>query len=127
MDLAAAAVEKVDMDEPTVDEAPLNVDVIIARAVPTIEVPVRSATGKVLRVRHVVDKRAIFALPSGDLRGRASIWGPRPGGRVLVYDRDGKLLARFNDVEQGAKHLKAAGVDATKLIGWPKPDKKPKK
>lgn len=130
MDLAGAAVERVSGEEDPlqVDETPINTDVIVAREVPTIQVPVRSATGKVLRIRQVVDKSAIFAMPGPELRGRARIWGPRPepNTKVMIYDKDGKLIARFHDAEQAVKHLKAAGVDATKLLGYPKPDKKDK-
>lgn len=126
MDVEGAAVERVSGEEesPQVDEQPINTEVIVAKQVPTIQVPIRSATGKVLRVREVVDKSAIFALPGGELRGRAAIFNVRPSGRVLIFDKNGKLLARFNDGEQAVKHLGAAKVEAHKLIGFPKPEKK---
>lgn len=118
-------VEKVTGEDAPETELPaLNVDVIIAREVPRIEIPVTNSVGKVIRMRKIVDKSAIFALPAGELRKRAQIFSLRPSGRVLVSDAAGALVARFASAEQAAKHLKAAGIDPCKLIGWPKAKKK---
>lgn len=114
------AVERVTGDndaDPSVDAAPVNVDVVIAREVPTQAYEVRNSVGKVIRTLRVVDKAAIFALPAQQLRATAAILTKKPSGKVLVQDKAGSLLARFNDIEQAAKHLKAAGVDISKLAG----------
>lgn len=125
MDLATAAVERGgDEQEPQVDVAAPNVDVIIAKEVPTVNVEVRNATGRVIRVLKRVDKSAIFALPAPVLRGAARIYGRRPSGKVLIFDAEGKLLARFADATQANRHLKACGIDAAKLAGFPKPEEK---
>jgi len=113
-----------DNDGPQVDEPAINVDVVIANRVPTFEVPVTNGAGKVIRMRRVVDKSAIFALPAQALRGGAYNYTLcNPSGRVLITDKAGALLARFNDAEQANKHLKACGVDAAKLFNFPKKEK----
>lgn len=120
MDINEMTVERVsgnEQGEPQVDAVPINVDVVIARQVPTQDYEVRNSVGKVIRVLRKVDKAAIFALPATELRPRAAIVTVKPSGRVLVQDRAGALLARFADREQAVKHLKAAGVDASKLAG----------
>ena len=120
MDINEMTVERVSGNEqgdPQVDAAPINVDVVVSRQVPTLEYEVRNSVGKVIRVLRKVDKAAIFALPANDLRPRAAILTVKPSGRVLVQDRAGALLARFADRDQAVKHLKAAGVDASKLAG----------
>lgn len=123
-DLSAMTVEKVGADnDPEVDEAAPNVDVIIARQVPTVDVPVVNAAGKVIRIRKVVDKGAIFALPKTDLVQGAFLWTARPSGHVLIQSKTGALVARFNDATQAVKHLKACGIEAAKLINYPKPQK----
>ncbi len=123
MDLAAAGIENVKDNGPEVDEAPINVDVVIAPRVPTIQVAVTNGAGKVVRYRNVVDKSVNFALPAPALRGGAFNYTPTPSGRVLITDKAGGLLARFQDQDQANKHLKAAGVDASKLFNFPKPAK----
>lgn len=107
----------VDLDAP-------NVDVVIAPRVPTVDVPVRNAVGRVIRTLQRVDKSVIFALPSQELRGRAHCVAVKPSGRVLVVDKQGALLARFADVGQAEKHLKACKVDVNNLANWPNKSKK---
>lgn len=126
MDLDAAGIENVKHNGPEVDEAPINVDVVISPRVPTIQVPVTNGAGKVIRMRNVVDKSVNFAMPSPALRAGAYNYTPTPGGRVLITDKAGALLARFQDQDQANKHLKAAGVDATKLFNFPKKAEKKK-
>ena len=114
------AVERVTDDEQTgadVEGAPINVDVVIATRVPTRDLEVRNSVGKLIRTLRQVDKSAIFALPAGTLRATAAIATFKPSGKVLIQTREGELLARFNDRDQATKHLKAAGVDISKLAG----------
>lgn len=113
------AVERVTDDEQAADVegAPINVDVVIADRIPTRDLEVRNSVGKLIRTLRQVDKSAIFALPAGTLRATAAIATFKPSGKVLIQTREGELLARFADREQATKHLKAAGVDITKLAG----------
>lgn len=128
-DISEMGVERVgEGNDPEVDGPAPNVDVVVADRIPTVDVPVTNAAGKVIRIRKVVDKGSIFALRSPQLRQGAFLWTQRPGqngepGKVLIQDRTGALLARFNDATQAVKHLKACGIAAAKLINYPKPQK----
>lgn len=104
-----AATETAEAPPEVVAEKPDPFRIVAAR--PTRQV--RYESGGKLQTATVIDKAAFFSLPQRDVALRISSIGVKPkSGHVVIYDKDGAMLAKYPDRATAAKALEGIDLEA---------------